>query len=222
MNSIGSRIRSIRGKESRSSFAEKLNIGTATLQRYENDERSPDIEFLTKIQNITGYSLDYLVYGKETSVSNDEALLLEKYRQSTTEIKNKMLILLLSGDSESQKEIAAGSILNKGNGTQSNNVVNNNSSTVHGDQYNAKNQTFHRKESGFTDLPFSVAAFLCAFTAWLLGWLANHIGLTDKALSFDVGIPAILLWVMAIVLMVFATEKRKIIKKDKLILKGKL
>ncbi|WP_121773847.1 helix-turn-helix domain-containing protein [Acinetobacter bereziniae] len=118
--SIGSHIRNIRGKESRSSFSERLGIGTTTLQRYENDERSPDIEFLTKLQRITGYSLDYLVYGKETSVSNDEALLLEKYRQSSTEIKNKLLILLLSGKDNPATEDVVNSGINTGSISQLN------------------------------------------------------------------------------------------------------
>lgn len=202
-SSIGFRIRNIRGKESRASFAEKLAIGTTTLQRYENDERSPDIDFLTKLQEITGYSLDYLVYGKELSIPPDEALILEKLRQANTETRNKVLLLLLGGAElfETKPKTVIQNPVNSGDGAQ----------------YNAETQTFHSKESGFTDLPFSVASFLCAFTAWALGWLANHIGLTDRALSFDVGIPAILLWVLAIVLMVFATEKRKIMKEDKLV-----
>lgn len=217
-SSIGFRIRNIRGKESRAVFAEKMGIGTATLQRYEGDERSPDIEFLTKLQSLTGYSLDYLVYGKEIAVPEGESLILEKYRQASDATRNKVLMLLLGGLLPEQKTDIHNPV-NSGSGNQTNTVTNN-SSTVHGDQYNAQTQTFHNKESGFTDLPFSIAAFLCAFTAWALGWLANHIGLTDKTLSFNAGIPAILLWVLAIVLMVFATEKRKIMKKEKLILRG--
>lgn len=99
MSSIGSRIRNIRDLESRASFAEKLCIGTATLQRYEGDERSPDIDFLVRLQKLTGYSLDYLIYGKESSLIKEEALLLEKYRQANAETKNKILLLLL-GNSE--------------------------------------------------------------------------------------------------------------------------
>lgn len=122
-SSIGSRIRNIRGKESRSSFAERLGIGTATLQRYESDERSPDIDFLSKLQIATGYSLDYLVYGKESSLPTDEALILEKYRQASPEIKNKILMFLLSESDASS------------------NVVNEITNTGNGTQYNAKKQT---------------------------------------------------------------------------------
>lgn len=62
---IGQRILSIRGKESRKDFADRMEIGTATLQRYENDERLPDVSFLIKLHQETGLSLDYLILGTE-------------------------------------------------------------------------------------------------------------------------------------------------------------
>lgn len=125
-SSIGSRIRNIRGKESRSSFAERLGIGTATLQRYESEERSPDIDFLSKLQVTTGYSLDYLVYGKESSLPTDEALILEKYRQASPEIKNKILMFLLSGS-----ETAENVVVNKKNTVQGQQVGDNNQQDNH-------------------------------------------------------------------------------------------
>lgn len=121
--SIGSRIRNIRGKESRSIFSQKLGIGTATLQRYENDERSPDIDFLTKLQLLTGYSLDYLVYGKESVIPTDEALILEKYRQADEATKNKMLMLLLGG-SEATANVAI-EATHTGSGVQNNAKIQN-------------------------------------------------------------------------------------------------
>ncbi|WP_277560685.1 helix-turn-helix domain-containing protein [Acinetobacter beijerinckii] len=129
-SSIGSRIRNIRGNESRALFSEKFGIGTATLQRYENNERSPDIDFLIKLQMATGYSFDYLVYGKEASLPVDEALILEKYRQANSEIKNKMLMLLLAD--EKTTDSVVNSPLNSGNETHlsgKNNKVENPTST---------------------------------------------------------------------------------------------
>lgn len=120
---IGTRIRHIRGKVSRSIFAEKLGIGKTTLQRYENDERLPDMEFFVKLQDITSYSLDYLIFGKEMMLPTNEALILEKYRQADEVIKHKILLLLLEGSSATQ------------------NVVNQASNTGNGKQFNAKNQT---------------------------------------------------------------------------------
>ena len=76
LDSIGARIRNIRGLESRKSFADKFGIGTATLQRYEDNERTPDVEFLVKIQRYAEVTLDYLVNGEDFSLSIEEKNLL--------------------------------------------------------------------------------------------------------------------------------------------------
>lgn len=104
-NSVGSRIRNIRGKESRASFAEKLDIGTTTLQRYENDERSPDLDFFIKIHEITGYSFDYLIIGKELELPPEDSLIINKLREVTSETKNKILMLLLSDKDTTTKVV---------------------------------------------------------------------------------------------------------------------
>lgn len=205
-------------------FAKVADASKRTLIDWEKGVSAPN-GFQLSALALIGVDIQYIItgYRSSTALPSDEAFMLEKIRQADAETRNKILMLLLGGDiaPSNKSDTLTESIVNSGNGAQSGNTVNNNSSTVHGDQYNAQNQTFHRKESGFTDLPFSVAAALCAFTAWALGWLANHIGLTNKALSFDVGVPAILLWVLAIILMVFATEKRKMMKKDKLTVDGR-
>ena len=107
---LGQRIFAIRGKDSRKVFAEKTGVGTATLQRYENDERSPDIGFLVKLQEMTGYSLDYLVHGRDVSVSNDKALIMEKYDQADSNTQNQVLMLLLGAGSDTKQEVTGGSI----------------------------------------------------------------------------------------------------------------
>ena len=73
-------------KESRASFAEKLDVGTTTLQRYENDERSPDFEFINKLQQLTGYSFDYLISGK-SQICQLKKSLLSKFREATSDVK---------------------------------------------------------------------------------------------------------------------------------------
>ena len=75
----------------KSFFAEKLDVGTTTLQRYENDERSPDFEFINKLQQLTGYSFDYLISGKEPDLPIEENLLLSKFREATSDVKIKFL-----------------------------------------------------------------------------------------------------------------------------------
>ena len=105
---LGQRIFAIRGKESRKVFADKTGVGTATLQRYENDERSPDISFLIKLQEMTGYSLDYLVHGRNVSVGNDKALILEKYDQADNDTQNQVLMLLLGAGSHAKQTVSGG------------------------------------------------------------------------------------------------------------------
>ncbi len=95
---LGQRILEIRGKTSRKVFCDEMEIGTATLQRYESDERSPDLDFLIKLQNKTGLSLDYLVHGEEIQLNTDEALVIEKYRNVDEQTKNKVLLTLMGSD----------------------------------------------------------------------------------------------------------------------------
>lgn len=145
---LGQRIFAIRGKESRKVFADKTGIGTATLQRYENDERSPDISFLTKLQEITGYSLDYLVHGRDVSVSNDEALILEKYRQADDSTRHKALVLLLgiSSDDKVVKNTIKGDVTNGSIG-----AVNGGTATIKhtADNHGYINQGKHKGEVKF-------------------------------------------------------------------------
>lgn len=198
------------------------NMGTArnTLYNWCEKGNIPFDKLL--LMGDFGVDVSYVINGaKEVNLlTAEESILVSKYRQANDKSKHKALMLLLGSEVESTEKVVVSSPANSGFGNQNNggNQTINNApvNSGNGNQYNAESQTFHRKESGFTDLPYSIAAALCAFTAWGLGWLANHIGLTDKALSFDVGIPAILLWVMAIILAVFATEKRKMMKNDRL------
>lgn len=107
---IGQRILAVRDKEPRHSFAKSLGIGTATLQRYENDERQPDVEFLIKLQKLTGYSLEYLVHGKDRAIavnngrqfnlSNEEQLIVEKYRTANEQVRRQILLMLLADSPE--------------------------------------------------------------------------------------------------------------------------
>ncbi len=92
LDSIGARVRNIRGLESRKSFAEKFGIGTATLQRYEDNERTPDVEFLVKIQRYAELTLDYLVNGEDFSLNIEERNLLNMNRGTIQQINMKMVL----------------------------------------------------------------------------------------------------------------------------------
>lgn len=188
---LGQRIFAIRGKESRKVFADKTGVGTATLQRYENDERSPDISFLIKLQEITGYSLDYLVHGRDVSVSNDEALILEKYRQADNSTRHTALVLLLgvSSDDKVVKNTIKGDVTNGSIG-----AVNGGTATIHNNQ------------SGFTQLPFLYACMFCCSLAWVLAVMANIKVITDMASVMAFGIPALILWAMGMMMAIFGYQ----------------
>lgn len=131
--SIGQRIRTIRGKESRKSFAERMDIGTATLQRYEENERTPDLEFLVNLKNDTGFSLDYLVFGEDSNLSGEENRLLNNFRQADETLKLKISAQACGIDVQS---ITIG------------NVANQNNNTGTGDQFNAKKQKVDKRNQG--------------------------------------------------------------------------
>lgn len=60
---VGSRIRSVRGDERQPDFATRLGVDKNTIGRYERDERQPDAEFLSKLCAL-GYSGHWLITGE--------------------------------------------------------------------------------------------------------------------------------------------------------------
>lgn len=130
LDSIGARVRNIRGLESRKSFAEKFGIGTATLQRYEDNERTPDVEFLVKLQRYAEVTLDYLVNGEDFSLNIEEKNLLNNYRSASRELKNQTQLLLIG-------------VVPHNTATES--VVSQPAHTGSGDQFNAKKQKVDKR-----------------------------------------------------------------------------
>lgn len=104
-DTLGERIRWIRGKESRRIFAERFDITPGTLQRYESNERLPELSTLLKLCELTGYSLDFLVFGKEPSITDSENIILRQYRKSAVIIQNKILLLFLANDLASEMKV---------------------------------------------------------------------------------------------------------------------
>jgi phage repressor protein C with HTH and peptisase S24 domain len=64
MNTIGERLKKLRGKTSGEEFAARHHVHLQTLYRYERDERIPDINFFQSVSNESGVSLDWLVTGE--------------------------------------------------------------------------------------------------------------------------------------------------------------
>ena len=64
---IGDRIRRIRGDLSQVEFAARLRVDKNTVGRYERGERTPDGDFLVGVQLVFGASIDWLLTGKGDS-----------------------------------------------------------------------------------------------------------------------------------------------------------
>ncbi|MCU4395942.1 helix-turn-helix domain-containing protein [Acinetobacter junii] len=106
-----------------SDIADATDVSLKTVQRWEKEVAIPS-DKLALLANC-GIDVQYVVTGQRSSnvLPTDEVLILEKYRQASPEIKNKMLMLLLSGDSEATKT-----------------VVNNQKNSVKGQQIGDNNQ----------------------------------------------------------------------------------
>lgn len=64
-------------------IAKKLNIAPQTLSGYENGSHEPPIEILSKLANLYGVSLDYLIKGEDNGIT----ITVEEY-QTLMKIKN--------------------------------------------------------------------------------------------------------------------------------------
>lgn len=81
---------------------------------------------------MTGYSLDYLVHGRDASVSNEKALIMEKYDQADNNTQNQVLMLLLGAGSHAKQTVDGGSIGSVSGGAATINNTPNNTTDNHG------------------------------------------------------------------------------------------
>ena len=61
---IGDRIRKLRAKESRDSFAERYNLSKQTVLRYESGTSIPDIGFVVQLCEEYGITPNWLIFGE--------------------------------------------------------------------------------------------------------------------------------------------------------------
>lgn len=124
---IGSRLKEerVRLGYNQPDFAALANASKRTLIDWEKDVSSPTAAQMAAF-SCAGADIQYIVTGLRSKdvVSTDENLILEKFRSASAEIKNKMLMLLLSGET-------------------TNNVVNSPVNSGKGNQYNGTNQTIN-------------------------------------------------------------------------------
>lgn len=67
---FGDRVRTLREARgwTQAELGERLNLSQSTINRYENDARSPDIETLCKVADVFGVSVDFLI-GRSDSLT---------------------------------------------------------------------------------------------------------------------------------------------------------
>ena len=68
MNTIGARIKSLRGPQSQEEFASAFGVHKNTLARWERNERQPDLEFLKKLAEAKHVTLEWLILGEELQI----------------------------------------------------------------------------------------------------------------------------------------------------------
>lgn len=61
---VGDRIRILRGNDSRKTLGLKLGVDQATIARYENNQRVPDIDFVSSLCRLYGVTADWLICGE--------------------------------------------------------------------------------------------------------------------------------------------------------------
>lgn len=93
---VGDRLRQVRGDMNQDAFAKMLDIGRTTLIRYEKGERSPDADLIARLWVLFKVDALWLLtgIGKRTSgeqLSAMEAALVSDYRQCTDEAKEALV-----------------------------------------------------------------------------------------------------------------------------------
>lgn len=127
---IGQRIRTVRGGRGVAEIAEALGVNRKTITRWEADEALPDGKSLLALKEQFGADPAWILTGSGVAqtggtLSADEEVLLNGYRALDPATKKRMLAFILGGETPAtaQKQInvsatggqaAGGDIVNKG------------------------------------------------------------------------------------------------------------
>jgi transcriptional regulator with XRE-family HTH domain len=93
METMGARLKSARNKKKMTQevVAKKLGISFGTLSGYERNYRDPDTETLSKLAEMYGVSVSWLVNGKEEKLSEYETKILNELKNIDESIKLEVL-----------------------------------------------------------------------------------------------------------------------------------
>lgn len=114
-----------RVKLTQQNLALKIDVSDMTVKRWEAGTPIPSdkLELLAKF----GFDIAFIITGEQSqaSLNSDEAILLSRYRQADAATKNKILMLLLSGDT-----VATGSVVNQSQSINNGVQIGHNSGSV--------------------------------------------------------------------------------------------
>ncbi|WP_052958392.1 helix-turn-helix domain-containing protein [Obesumbacterium proteus] len=100
LNSVGLRIRQVRGNLSQSDFATRLGLERKSISRYESGERSPDATFFFYL--LIEFKVDPIWLltgsGEQPELSPDEQELLMHFRVASLSLKSAALAALTAGN----------------------------------------------------------------------------------------------------------------------------
>lgn len=74
MDTLGERLRFLRGECSQSVFSAKLSIPQTTLSRYERNKHEPDLEFIRQLCDVFTVSVEWLITGRGTIYRDESEL----------------------------------------------------------------------------------------------------------------------------------------------------
>ncbi|CBJ42992.1 helix-turn-helix domain-containing protein [Ralstonia solanacearum] len=108
---VGDRIKAVRGDRGISEFAAELGVNRKTVTRWEADEALPDGGSLLVLKTRFGVDPGWVLTGEGDSpdastLTPEEQLLLSRYRSSPAELRDAALRVLLGGGTEKPKKFA--------------------------------------------------------------------------------------------------------------------
>jgi transcriptional regulator with XRE-family HTH domain len=85
MDTLGSRIKHIRGRESQEAFAARVGISKGAIGGYERDENSPSAEAVLKICRSDNISVEWLMTGEGVMRPDSQEVMIKQDINATTQ-----------------------------------------------------------------------------------------------------------------------------------------
>ena len=97
LNTLGERIRQLRGEMTQSEFADILRIKQAMISRYEANKETPSPKVLLRIAQFSGKSIEWLLTGQELVVPKGSGSAKRLGAKATRNLTRDDLIEMAAG-----------------------------------------------------------------------------------------------------------------------------